>query len=205
MGSRPVKPGLRLVDGKLSILQEPIDDDKQLPEDFRTARLLREVANTITPMIRMKEDVPSNHQSRKLPILDLEVWVRGHTIFHQYYQKPMASRVVVQASSAFSTSKKRSILLEEGLRRLRNCSPELEWKEKVVFLHRFSGDLKRSGHVSSFRRTVLRRVIIKYKTDLTNHVEGNRLLYRPKAERDQQQMFKKMVTNMIPGSGVVGL
>ena len=80
MGSKPMKPGVRLVDGKLSILEEAIDEDKYLPADFRTAKLLRQIANTIIPMIKMKEDVPSNYQSGKLPILDLEVWVQGNRI-----------------------------------------------------------------------------------------------------------------------------
>ena len=82
---------LRLVDGKLSILEEAIDEDKSLPADFRTAKLLKEIANTIIPMIKMNEDVPSNYQSGKLPILDLEVWVQGNRIYHQFFKKPMAS------------------------------------------------------------------------------------------------------------------
>ena len=133
----------------------------------------------------LKEDVPSNYQSRTLPILDLELWVQGNRIYHQFYKKPMASRMVVQANSAFSTAKKRSILMEEGLRRLRNCSPELEWSDKVKFLNRFSSDMRRSGHVTSFRRRILRRVILKYKTDLTNYLEGKTCLYITRAEREK--------------------
>ena len=121
--------------------------------------------NTITPMIQMQEDVPSNHSSGKLPILDLDVWVSQGKINHRFYKKPMSSRMVFQARSAFSTQKKMSILLEEGQRRLRNCSPELDWEEKVIFLNRFSSDLKWSGHSVFFRRIVLKRVIMKYRAD----------------------------------------
>ena len=46
--------------------------------------------------------------------------------------------------------------------------------------------MRRSGHVTSFRRTILRRVILKYKTDLTNHLEGKKCLYRTRAERENQ-------------------
>ena len=187
MGCKPVKLGVRLVNGQLSIQQAAKEEDENLPVDVRTAKLLREIANSITPMIKMKEDVMSNHHSEKLPILDLEVWVRGHRILHQFYKKPMSSRLVVQSKSAFSTAKKRSILLEEGLRRLRNCSPELEWDKKVKFLNQFSSDLKRSGHLTSFRRTILTRVVLKYKTYLTNHVEGKKCLYRTGVERQQQK------------------
>ena len=66
-----------MVDGKLAILDEEIEGDRRLPADFRTARLLREIANTVIPMVKIKEDVPTNHPSGKVPILDLEVWVRG--------------------------------------------------------------------------------------------------------------------------------
>ena len=142
-------------------------------------------------MIRMQEDVPSNYTSGKLPILDLEVWFNGDRIYHQFYKKPMASRVVVQARSAFATSKKRSILLEEGQRRLRNCSPELSWEKKSIFLNRFSSDMKRSGHCTSFRSTVLKRVILKYQVDLSNHLEGKRTMYRSRCERLQQKESQK--------------
>jgi hypothetical protein len=53
---------------------------------------------------------------------------------HQHYAKPMASRAVVMARSAFSTTTKRNILVEEGMRRLRNCSPSLPWEIKKGFL-----------------------------------------------------------------------
>ena len=36
MGAKPVKPGVRLVDGKLSILDEVAEEDRQLPADLRT-------------------------------------------------------------------------------------------------------------------------------------------------------------------------
>ena len=134
----------------------------------------------------MQEDVPSNHHSGRLPILDLEVWVHQGKIFHRFYKKSMSSRMVVQAKSAFSTQKKISILMEEGQRRLRNCSPELDWKEKVLFLNRFSSDLRRSGHTPSFRGLILRRVIQKYRADLSNHLEGNRPMYRIRDKRHHQ-------------------
>ena len=51
-------------------------------------------------------------------ILDLEVWIKEGRIMQQFFKKPKASRKLVSADSAFSTSKKRSILMEEGMRRL---------------------------------------------------------------------------------------
>ena len=190
MGSWPVRPGVRFFDGKLSIQVEQIQEDNNLPPDLRTARLLRNVANSIVPMIKMKGDVRSNHPSGKLPILDLEVWVTGHRIYHQFFKKSMASRTVMQARSAFSASRKQSILFEEGERRLRNCSPELRWEEKARFLNKFSSEMKYSGHTTAFRKTILRRVILKYQNDLSNHNEGKRCLYRSRKERNDMNEKK---------------
>jgi hypothetical protein len=40
-----------------------------------------------------------------------------------------------------------------------------------------------SGHTFSFRNTILRRVIARYETELSNHVEGKIQLYRSREER----------------------
>ena len=127
-----------------------------------------------------------------MPILDLEVWVEKRKIHHQFFKKPMAGRKVVQARSAFSTSKKRSILLEEGMRRVRNCSPELPWSKKVYFLNKFSSDLKYSGHTISFRKTLLKRIVARYDVELANHLEEKTRLYRNREERINMKEANKM-------------
>ena len=103
----------------------------------------------------------------------------------------MASRKVVQANSAFSTGMKRSILVEEGLRRLRNCSPELPWAKKIKFLNVFSSDLRYSGHTESFRMTLLKKVVGRYKTELSNHLEEKVRMFRTREEREQCEDRKR--------------
>ena len=73
MALQAVQVGARTIDGKVSILPDAIQEDSCIPADSRTARLIRTVANTITPMILMGEDYPTNHPSGRLPILDCEV------------------------------------------------------------------------------------------------------------------------------------
>ena len=143
-------------------------------------------------MIRMKEDSPSNHLSGKLPILDLEVWIEEERIMNQFYKKTMTSRKLVQARTAFSTSKKRSILVEEGMRRLRNCSPNLCWTKKAYFLNVFTSDMKFSGHSTSFRATVLKKVLNKYLVEISNHLEGKKRMYRSRQERQTMKEASKV-------------
>ena len=99
-------PGTRVVYGKLSILEEYVQEDALVPADLRTAVVLKTIANQTSPMILMKEDVSSNHSYGTLPILDLEVWVSGQKVFHRFYKKPISSRKVVHARSALSISVK---------------------------------------------------------------------------------------------------
>ena len=87
-------------------------EDTEL-SDSRTARLCREVANTILPnSVIMEEDSPSKHSGGKIPILDMEMWVNleGYIVY-QHYSKPMSSRSVIMARSAFPTSMKKNILI----------------------------------------------------------------------------------------------
>ena len=126
--------GTRFVIEKLSILPKAVEGDESIAAVIRTAKLVRSIANSITPMIEM--------ETGKRPILDLAKCVKNGQIIYKFYKKSMASRKLVQARSAFSNCMKRSILLEEGLRRLRNCSPNLPWNNKVTFLNRFSSDFR---------------------------------------------------------------
>ena len=44
--------------------------------DSRTARICREIADTVMPRsVKMEEDSPSKHSGGKIPILDMEMWV----------------------------------------------------------------------------------------------------------------------------------
>ena len=141
MSAWALPPGTRLSAGKLVIQQEHVETDRLVPADKRMGKILKQIANEITPMIVMEEDVGSNHPSGTLPILDIEVWVVGNIIYHRFYKKPMASRIVVHARSALPTSVKTSILMEEGSRRLKCCTPQLQWADKVKFPNEFSCDM----------------------------------------------------------------
>ena len=67
------KPGTRFINNEITILQETIAQDKEIPPDKRAAKVLKDVANSVISMIVMEEDFPTNHPSGRLPILDLEV------------------------------------------------------------------------------------------------------------------------------------
>ena len=137
----------------------------------------------------MEEDFPSNHTSRKLAILDLQVWV--HVIYFEHYTKPMSSRAVVMAQSAFPPAMKKNILLEDGSRRLRNCSPSLPWDAKAKYLNTFCLSMQEAGHSESYRIMIITSVLARYESSLANHINGTRRVYRSRYERKNSEEAKK--------------
>ena len=123
-------------------------EERDRARDERTAHLYGQVANTVMPKsIVMEVDYPSAHSSKRIPILDMEVWMSDdQVITFNHYSKPMASTDVIMARSTFTTREKKNILLEEASRRLRNCSPHCTWEEKCVHITTLNLQMLWCGH-----------------------------------------------------------
>ena len=103
----------------------------------------------------------------RLPSLDTEVWVKNkRRIMFAFYEKPMATNLVVQAKSALSEEVKAATLSEEIVRRLRNTSQELDNSERLEILERACVKMKSSGHTEKFIRTAVAKGIKKFKGDV---------------------------------------
>ena len=76
------------------------------------------------------------------------------------------------------------ILLAEGDRRLRSCSPDLPWETKAWFLTDLSIQMMDCGHSQSFRDVIISRVVARYTDSLARHLNKERPLYRTKKERE---------------------
>ena len=108
-------------------MHEQVERDTQKPKDEITGEVLKAVANSISSMIEFEVDVCSRHEDGKMPVLDLKIWAvreNGATVIkHEFYKKPMASRLTLRGHTVYPASQLRAMMTEEVLRRLRNCSP----------------------------------------------------------------------------------
>ena len=132
-----VEPGWKFCNTMRRLMydEDQVQEDSSMEDDRRTALVVKDMANSVHPMIQMEEDFPSNHVDGKLPILDLKCSMDDETLIQfEHYEKPTASRLVLSAQSALPMKQKRNIHINECVRRLRNCSPEMEWEEKREFL-----------------------------------------------------------------------
>ena len=126
---KAIDPGVRMVDGgtdaapRLEVKPELVEEDKQKSDDERTSDFLTKVANSIHPSITVKADFPSKNSDGKMPLLDLKLWVsEEEEVQFGFYAKDVSSKYFIPYKSGHSQSMKRSMLANEGMRRLLNRS-----------------------------------------------------------------------------------
>ena len=118
-------------------------------------REIRKLSNSLLDFIVMEEDVPSNHPEKKLPILDLKVWMLEKkrddgTIYYQvateFYEKPMVGDLMMMKRSGMPRKMKLASLTQEVIRRNRNQTGDAPSKLRGEHLSRFMLKLKLSGY-----------------------------------------------------------
>ena len=117
------------------------------------------MANTIAESIQWEEATPSKSPGGKLPILDLQCWSEekpgGSKVFYEFYRKPMANKLIMMYQSAMPERIKRTTLSQEVIRILRNCHPDLPWKQKLVHLNKLTERMRDSGYPEKIREEVI--------------------------------------------------
>ena len=95
------------------------------------------------------------------------------------------------ASSAQPWGQKRTTLTQELIRRLLNCSKELDCETRRKHLNRFMQLLKNSGYSEVFRAEILRAGLQGYNKIVAADKEGLRPMYRQKDWRKSARWLDK--------------
>ena len=196
---KAIDPGVRLVEDeetgaqRLEVKPELMEADQQKTEDERTANFLSEVANSIHPSISVKADFPSKNPDKRMPLLDLGIWVsEEQKVKFGFYAKDVSSKFFVPYKSAHSQSMKRSMLVNEGMRRLLNISPDLPWESFVKVMDEFAVKMWRSGYPASWRADTVKTSLQKYEDMLREEREGGKPLFRPKSFMEEERAMAKL-------------
>ena len=193
--------------GRMVVREELVEEDRLLQADQRSMEEFRKMGNSILPMIQLEDDCPSKKADRKLPILDLKVWVRDVEVevegervtrpklYYHYYRKPMSNWLLIPARSAMSSSVKRTAITQYGLRILRNTKFELEWEIVAELLSEFSERLRDSGYSERFRVEVMKSILEGWRKMVEEQRKGGRPINRPRIwnqeEREDCKLKKK--------------
>ena len=189
-------PGARFKEGNIVIDERQIESDEDIPADKRTAELMKEIANTICTYIQVETDYPSKNKEGRMPILDLSVEVVENNILYRHYRKEIANFQVLRETSAMPTKMKRTCLIQEAIRILRNTSRAHPDNVKNEFLSEFSLRMKESGYPSKFRLGVITCATKAYQKQLKKDQDGICPMYRPKGYQEETRRKKKEINKM---------
>ena len=182
-----------------------VDVDKDDEEDIhsletKVANKVKTIADNIFPeMFTVTVDFPSNNPDNKMPILDLKVWIDPETnkIVHEHYRKPVSYRGIIWYNSGIPMSMKKNIILNEGLRRLSNCSPEMDMDSKLYWLSELNLFMLQAGYSIRFRKQMTNKILGIYLYKLSRHNQGIVNMYRKdciskKSSHNKHNWYKKL-------------
>ena len=191
-------PGVRFDKdaNKMVKVEELVEADQLVPEDARTMEELRKISNTVFECLQFTTDCPSSHQAAMVPVLDLQMFVEDGIVKYHFYEKPCASKLVIPESSAHSKKMKMSVLVEEGVRRMRNCSRRLgdsDWRVRTKILEGWSMKLRRSGYPATTRHQVVKAAVERWEGMCKVEDEGGRPVHRA---REWQKAARRLDKEM---------
>ena len=192
-----IDPGVRFENGELVKKEELVEEDMHVAEDERTLNVLSAVANSIFPCVQFTVEYPSKNENGKVPILDLEVAVKDNQLTYEHYEKPCAAKMVIPFSSAHSRKMKMAVLVEEGVRRLRNTARGLDEEKRRSVMEKWSKKLRRSGYPATWRHEVIKAAYEKFDKMCEDEDNGVRPIHRPREWKERERRLEKeaKVTN----------
>ena len=104
----------------------------------------------------------------------------------------MSTENLIPAKSAMPASMKKAILVQDGLRRIRNNCPSTLLEDQVATIRKYNVAMFNSGYSEKDRLQVTKSVMYKYQAQLDSHKDGSIAFYRSKQERLE---YKKRDTN----------
>ena len=178
--------GSRWVNGSVVSSKEWKEEDRvsNRSQEEVTIEVVRTAADSITPWLEFTADIPQNHQSKMVPILDLQMWIQhpsqeemdsglgSNLVCWTFYRKPVASSKVVHAETAYPWRSKLVTLAMELFRWMRNSTRQLSTIARADICNEFTTMMYRSGYVRSTIRGVIRSGLEHYYRKLLVDLQG---------------------------------
>ena len=146
LGLRPVRAGWRWYNGGMMYKKEWVAEDLNLSQQERTKKAIHGALNSICEYLVFTTEDGLDYEDGKLPTLDCKIWVEGSKILYSFYEKPQVPNRTLQEGTALSRTSLESSLIQEGVRRLLNTSPDVDELTRSSIIDRFASKLYNSGH-----------------------------------------------------------
>ena len=96
--------GWRWVEGSLCYTEAWEMEDKQSGDSAtrRTAKVLVAMMNDVFDFMNFTTEIGEDFPDGKVPSLDINIWVEEGRILYEFFEKLMATNLMVEADSALS-------------------------------------------------------------------------------------------------------
>ena len=197
--------GTRWNGSSLVVTAEAAAEDREAGKarDQITMEAWGKMASSIVPNLVFTTDCCSDNQSGTVSMLDFQLWreeeedpnnpgTLRQALKYSFYEKPMANPKVMAKDSAMPHSTKLATLTQEGVRRLCNCSRDLDTAELCKILSRFMLKLKLSGYSARLRADILSAVVTTYRRKLRAEQLGVQPVHRLRGFQQAQRRLDKL-------------
>ena len=121
----------------------------------KTVEVIEGMMNSICTWLKFTMETVDDFDGR-LPTLDLNIWIReDNLIVYIFYQKPMASSMVIQKRSAMPENMRVATLNQEVIRRMLNTSERLEMVDRLGVVDEYAEKLRNSGYDLEYTRKIM--------------------------------------------------
>lgn len=116
---------------------------------------------------------------------------KKNRIVHKFYEKSMNTKYCILKKSACGEMTKFTTLVQETVRRMRNCNEIVPEVEKDEILQKWVLKMRRSGYSGNYRQKVLVAAEGIMRQKKKDDIEGKVPLYRGKGYKAKERRLKK--------------
>ena len=102
-------------------------------------RNLKQIGDSMDEVLKVTIDCEEKHIDKKIPMLDVQVWRSEdkRRVYHMFYEKPIASNLVMSAKTAIPLKNKIATLSQEVVQRMVNTGRNVDIVERIKILNKF--------------------------------------------------------------------
>ena len=179
---RAIRPGTRWR-GDVLVHSKEHAEDVMLGLTLETSTMIRikEAADAILPWLQFTWDSPEQHESLKVPMLDLQVWVSAGAdldppmpdiVCWEFFEKAASLSKVLRATSVFEWRQKIVTMNMEMFRRHRNTSRQVSVQRRIEIMCQFIVKLRLSGYSAKTVQNVVMEGMRYYYRKLQTKLNG---------------------------------